>query len=170
MSDDLKNALPHREAGQILKGFAASTGAPGNAFIISYKYWMDHRAIGIEAGYTDWVNAIPDQKEFPQKMYSIWRMNLGTKYEFKPDRQLLFFLNQEDKGMTETLQQMFPKGALNKISTWDPSRDFYIYVVPPPGCAFAINKANITPKQCAPADASIQGRAVEGVVGTVLPW
>ncbi len=167
MSDYLKNALPHREAGQILKGFAASTGAPGNAFIISYKYWMDHRAIGIEAGYTDWSNAIPDPKEFPQKMYSIWQMDLDTKYEFKPDRQLLFFVNQEDKSTTETLKKMFPTGTLNTINTWDPAKDFYIYTVPPLGCDFAINKAKVTPKQCAPADSSTQGRTV---VGNILPW
>src|SRR5260370_28581801 len=99
-------------------------------------------------------------------MYSIWQMDLDTKYEFKPDRQLLFFVNQEDKSTTETLKKMFPTGTLNTINTWDPAKDFYIYTVPPLGCDFAINKAKVTPKQCAPADSSTQGRTV---VGNILP-
>jgi hypothetical protein len=50
----IDSSLPHSEAGRILRGFAESDGGFGNAFMIGYPYWWDHRAVGIEAGRTDY--------------------------------------------------------------------------------------------------------------------
>src|SRR5262249_3300684 len=68
MADYRSSTLPHKQAGQILAGFSASTGAPGNAFMIAFKYWMDHRAIGIEAGEIHWPDGIADPAQMPQVM------------------------------------------------------------------------------------------------------
>ena len=45
---------PHAQAGGLLRGFAESDGAYGNAFVLSSPHWWDTRAVGIEAGLMYW--------------------------------------------------------------------------------------------------------------------
>ncbi|MBN2472413.1 MAG: hypothetical protein JXN59_16930, partial [Anaerolineae bacterium] len=37
-------AQPYSQTGRILRGFADSNGSYGNAFMVAYPYWLDHRA------------------------------------------------------------------------------------------------------------------------------
>ena len=154
MADYRSSTLPHKQAGQILAGFSASTGAPGNAFMIAYKYWMDHRAIGIEAGEIHWANGIADPTQMPEVMFDQMRINEITRYDgvaryaFNPNRQMLFFLNSADSVGLATVQKLFPKGLIMPIQAYDVTRDFEIYVVSPPGCDWARQNLGINPAAC----------------------
>jgi hypothetical protein len=126
----------HREAGQVLKGFEQSTGAPGNAFMISFRYWWDHRALAIEAGDLDWRlnNGIVGDNMMPNLLAAI-RANIGTAHEIRPDRQLMFFLNQNDKDNLLSLQNWLPSGTtVERVQTDTPLKDFMILLSPPVGC------------------------------------
>ena len=129
-------AQDHREAGQVLRGFEQSTGAPGNAFMISYAYWWDHRAVAIEAGDINWRlnNGIVGNDMLPNLLNAI-HANVGTRYEIRPDRQLLFFLNQNDTANLAQLKKWLPAGSIvERMQTDTPAKDFIVLLSPPVGC------------------------------------
>jgi hypothetical protein len=149
MDNYRQSTLPHHQMGQILGGFMNSTGAPGNAFMIAYPYWTDNRAIGIEAGDVHWNNTLPTNDNFPQQLYDIMIRNIGTSYELHPDRQMMFFLNQNDAPMTKNIMATFPGGTLMNIPSYNSTRDFKIYVSPPLGCAWVTSHLGNTLASCA---------------------
>ena len=123
-------SLPYSTAGRVLRGFAESNGSYGNAFMVAYPYWMDHRAIGIEAGRIDWPNGLLSIYDLPQQI----RDNMANpEYAFDPDRAVLFFYNQSDQESPVVLQQWFPQGNSILQSTGDELKDFYTFIAPPPG-------------------------------------
>jgi len=153
MGDYRQSTLPHRQAGQILRGFIDSTGAPGNAFMLAYRYWWDHRAVAIESGDPSWPNGIADTSNLPVNIIAFMQSNQGSKYALRADRQLLFFVNQEDIPSQGTLKDMFPQGQLMKIASYNSTRDFYIFVAPAVGCQWAMEKIGGTFREC-PTDAA----------------
>jgi hypothetical protein len=148
MTNYRQSSLPYKQVGQILSGFINSTGAPGNAFMVAYPYWMDHRAIGIESGDYHWNNTLASPDNFPDHLFDIIRGNSNSKYELRPDRQMLFFLNQEDDTMKNKLSQLFPGGTLMTIPSYNETRDFKIYVSPPVGCDWVTKNLRITLSAC----------------------
>ncbi|GAB4553417.1 MAG: hypothetical protein OHK0023_22510 [Anaerolineae bacterium] len=126
---------PYRQMGTLMRNFINSTGTPGNVFLMGYPYSWDHRAVGIEAGAIGWDNGInPEYRtaDFMNKM----RDFEGTRYTFRPDRQVMVFLRVEDAdGLLET-SEFFPGGKAIRIRAYRPERDFIIYVAPPVGCPY----------------------------------
>ncbi len=122
-------SLPYTVAGRVLRGFAESDGSYGNAFMVAYPYWFDHRAIGIEGGRIDWPNGLIALEDLPQKI----RDNMGTAYAFDPDRAVLFFYTIRDEETPEVLQRWFPAGHSVLHTTGMEVKDFYTYIAPPPG-------------------------------------
>jgi hypothetical protein len=124
------SSLPYSEVGRVLRGFAESDGSYGNAFMIGYAYWWDHRAIGIEAGRTDWQNGIDTTimsiPDFIREGYEC-RTN---DYELNPDRDLLFFVAPADTGTQELLQTWFPTGYGSFYETYQFGDNYYLYRVP----------------------------------------
>jgi len=119
---------PYTEAGRFLRGFADSGGSLGNAFMIAYPYWWDHRAVGIEAGVTDWPNgiiSINDVKSFIQDA-----AQRNTQYRLDPDKDLLFFYNTADTATGTQLQEWFPNGSKQLIHSYKCGDDFMVYRVP----------------------------------------
>ncbi len=170
MSDYLASALPHKQAGQILAGFSNSTGAPGNAFMIAYKYWMDNRAIGIEGGEIHWPDTIVDSSNLPQAMYDQMRANENTHYAFHPDKQMLFFVNNDDTVAVTKLKEMFPDGIFMPVQAFEPTRNFQFFVAPPPGCDWAKQNLGFMPNACASILNPAGGSAMSnGLVPTASP-
>jgi hypothetical protein len=146
MSDYHTSSQPHSQGGQILRGFEASTGAPGNAFLIGYVYWWDHRAVAIDAddlGWRDQHGIVRDNPNFPSDVVAAIKANVigaikasfGTRYEIRPDRQLMFFLDQNDKQVLAGLQSWLPPGSVvEHIQSFTPSQDFLLLIAPPVGC------------------------------------
>jgi hypothetical protein len=123
---------PYREAGDFLRGFAESNGSLGNAFMFGFVNWWDHRAVGIEAGVTDWPNGVVNLDDLPRLLNNgLVRMD---QYTLDPEKPLLFFYSIEDVAAEERFLQWFPQGYSQVIRTAKPERGEYkIYFVPPLG-------------------------------------
>lgn len=119
---------PYTEAGRFLRGFADSGGALGNAFMIAYPYWWDHRAVGIEAGVTDWPNGIVTLDSVPNFIRDTAQR--VDQYKLDPEKDLLFFYNLADTNTETQLQQWFPNGTKQLIHSYKPGDDFMVYRVP----------------------------------------
>ncbi|MBX3083058.1 MAG: glycosyltransferase family 39 protein [Anaerolineae bacterium] len=148
------STLPYHQAGEILRGFSESVGSSGNAFMIAYPYWWDHRALAIEAGDIRWNNGVLDDN-LKVRLIGMMTSNVGTPYEMRPDRQMLFFLNKDVTLTTPNsltvLQEMFPNGVVTRISSYNESRDFLLYTVQPVGCDWVLENIGVNTTFCAPA-------------------
>lgn len=123
-------ALPYTQAGSILRGFAESDGAFGNAFMIAYPYWWDHRAVGLNAGLTDWPNGIITIDHVPRFLFDSWQR--VDKYRLNPDKDLLFFYSIDDEESDRLVKKWFPEGRAQRVGNYqnEPLQDFMIYRVP----------------------------------------
>lgn len=123
------NALPYSTAGEYLHQFAVDEGnGYSNAFIISYPFWWDHRAVGIEAGRIDFPNSIVNLTDIPAFLgNSAVRLD---EYKLDPERDLLFFFNPSDQAALEWLEANFPNGVWQNIQTYQPGKSFNVYRVP----------------------------------------
>ena len=122
-----RTAKPQSLAGQVLRGFAESGGAFGNAFIVASPHWWGHRSVGVEAGVLYWENVA-----FLEDMASLIanRLAFEAKYPLKPGRDLLFFYSQMNDAAPRQLSEWFPSGGSLMIETHLPAQNFYIYRVP----------------------------------------
>ncbi len=138
---------PYTEVGKFLRGFSDSGGSLGNAFMIAYPYWWDHRAVGIEAGVTDWPNGIVTRDFLPGFLKEAAQRT--DAYLLNPDKDLLFFYNTEDTETENQLLKWFPTGAIQKIASYKPGADFMVYRVPKIGAQglmdFEIATGQLTP-------------------------
>ncbi len=130
-------ALPHSEAGAILRGFAESDGSYGNAFMISYPYWWDARALGIEAGTLGlvpgemlWPNGIDTTLIDIPTFLDNAAHRLNPAYRLDPDRDLLFFYSKDDEQTRLSMQEWFPNGRELLVDSYQENDDFFIYRVP----------------------------------------
>ena len=128
-------AQPYSQAGRILRGFAESEGSYGNAFMVAFPYWFDHRAIGIEGGRIDWPNGLITLDSLAQKI----RDNAGTPYAFDPDRAVLFFYNTADTAAQDMLLSWFPDASIIQQTTPNDLKDFFTLIAPPPGRAWLVD-------------------------------
>ncbi|MCC7446031.1 MAG: hypothetical protein IT324_01380 [Anaerolineae bacterium] len=149
MDDYRDSTLPHRQAGRIMQGFINSTGAPGNAFVVDFDYWWDYRALGIEAGDPHWANIVWRNPSYKESLIQLIQKNMRTAYEFRPDREALFFVEPSHIVMLDLLREVFPKGTVIKVPSFKPSRDFLMYTVPPVGCAWMQTNIGESPASCA---------------------
>lgn len=148
MRDYRNSTFPYRQAGAIMRGFAQSTGAYGNVFMIAFPYWWDHRALAIEAGVPKWGNGVL-REEAVQSILNFLRANIGTPFEMRPDRQMLFFFNPNDQTLVSELAEVFPDGVVIRIAAYNSERDFNLYVTPPLGCAWMQRYLERTGNFCA---------------------
>ncbi|MFN8376630.1 MAG: hypothetical protein U0694_27635, partial [Anaerolineae bacterium] len=131
----LISSLPYSDVGRVLRGFAESDGSFGNAFMVGFPYWWDHRAIGIEAGRTDWPNGIDTNTvSIPDFIREAVDCRSGD-YQLNPDRDLLFFVSPDDSDTQSLLQTWFPSGYGSFYSTYQIGDNYYLYRVPRLGAA-----------------------------------
>lgn len=123
------SSLPYSQAGRILKGFAESDGGFGNAFMIAYMYWWDHRALGLEAGLTDWPNGIISREAVPSFLRDSAERR-DPRYRLDPTKDLLFFYAISDLETSAQLKSWFPQGHERQIVTYQTGDDFMLYRVP----------------------------------------
>jgi len=123
------SSLPYSDVGRILNGFAVSDGSYGNAFMIAYIYWWDHRAIGLEAGLTDWPNGIVSRENVP-RFLSDAALRSNIRYRLDPQKDLLFFYAVPDLETSAALKAWFPQGHERQVVTYQEGDDFMQYRVP----------------------------------------
>ena len=125
----LVSSLPYSDPGRVLQGFAISDGAYGNAFMIAYPFWWDHRAIGMEAGRNDWPNGIVSLGDVPRFLRDSLA-NAGSRYQLDPTRDLLFFYNVADDQTAQQLSEWFPAGRAIRYPSYQAGDDFMVFRVP----------------------------------------
>jgi len=156
MAQYRNSTLPHHQAGTIMSNFINSTGAPGNVFMIGWVNGWDHRALAIEAGllgkseFDRWDNGILWDKPV-ENVLTKMSMNLGTRFELRPDRQILFFLDHGDTASLEKLQAVFGPGQVIYYPSFKKDRDFLGYIAPPVGCDWFKEKFAAVSQYCVPA-------------------
>lgn len=121
------SSLPYTEVGRVLRGFAESDGSFGNAFMIAYPYWWDHRAIGIEAGRVDWSNGIVSRAAVPQFLADAYAR--AGRYRLDPDRDLLFLYAPDDDDTGAALREWFPQGRSLLVQSYQDDA-YRLYRVP----------------------------------------
>jgi hypothetical protein len=136
------SVYPYSEAGTFLRGFTESGGAFGNAFVIAYPHWWDHRALAIEAGVPSWANTLVDTDGdsgpghaldgLPEVLEAA-RERTGP-FRLNPVRDLLFFYSVDDETSLERLKLWFPDGYAQAIDSAYPKAGggFMTFRVPAP--------------------------------------
>ncbi|MEM6283127.1 MAG: hypothetical protein AAF787_13105, partial [Chloroflexota bacterium] len=125
----LLSSLPYRQAGDELEQFNRQIGrVEGNAFMIAYPYWWDHRALGIEGGMIDYPNGIVTLEEVPTFIRDSYLRS--NEYRFDPNRNILFFLSPADTASAEQLRDWFPDGLYNVVEIPEQNRSYATYRVP----------------------------------------
>lgn len=169
MSEYRVSTLPHAQAGKIMKGFSDSTGAPGNAFMVAFPYWWDHRALAINAEDIAWNNGVL-QDNLQARLISMIQVNTSTpRYAFRVDRQVLFFLNVQDQASKDVLTKLFPgiiyleqKASVDELAetlsvdqlrAYTEGRRFLVGIAPPVGCEWWAKYLRDVrlPEECLPA-------------------
>jgi len=127
----------HSLPGRILRGFVLSEGNYGNAFMVGYQHWLDHRIIGAEAGVLDFVNGIADfggrtaVERIPDFVNdAAYCTGPENPHRLDPNRDLLFFYHREDEAAAKRLQELFPDGQARFVQGERERDNFYMYRVP----------------------------------------
>lgn len=97
---------PYHEIAQPLRAFAESEGSYGNAFMIAYPHWLDHRILGTMAGDIRWPNGVVQRTDLPD----VIARNAGTPYEYDPTVPLFVMYHRDDSETAAYLDELFPGG------------------------------------------------------------
>jgi hypothetical protein len=127
----LVSSKPYSSAGALLRNFATNEGSYGNAFLVAYPYWWDHRAVGIEGGRINWPNGIISRDDIPRFLRDA--AGRVDAYALDLDRPLLFMYSPDDIDTELRLQLWFPDGRSETIATPHPTDTYRVYTVPPLG-------------------------------------
>ena len=110
---------PMSDAANHLRGFVASDGAFGNAFIITHPYWWDSRNIAAEAGQWNWwQNRGAPIEELPRLIREAWQRT--DEFALDPERDLLFFHSVDAPDTAAQLQALFPHGRSQIVQSYMP--------------------------------------------------
>ena len=129
----LLSSLPYRQGGEHLYAFNHEVGGIGNAFMIAYPYWWDHRALGFEAGIVNWQNGIVTLADVPQFLENAMRRT--DAYHLNVERDLLFFYSVDDVATRTQLSAWFSNGEHHEITIQEQNRNYAMFQVPALGQA-----------------------------------
>jgi hypothetical protein len=104
------------EVGHVIRSFSDSVGTPDSAWVVGSAHWVDTRLVGINAGY-------------PTKDYAIWPDHFHDTLTV--DAPKMFIIRPEEETSLSILQEMYPEGWLRLYKSEVPTKDFYVFVVPP---------------------------------------
>ncbi len=121
-------SLPHSEAGRVLRGFAESDGTYGNAFLVGFPHWWDHRAVGIAGGKPDWPNGVVSLNQLKTMMVSA--INKVDDFRLDVERDLLFFVSVDDVDGLAWLENQFPDGRATLRQSYQYDDQYMLYRVP----------------------------------------
>jgi hypothetical protein len=122
---------PYREIAKPLRAFAQGEGSYGNAFMVAYPHWLDHRILGTMAGDIRWPNGLVTRED----LFGQIRANAGTRYTYDPDRPLFVMYHAQDAETGTYLEDALPGGISELVEyTYDTeggaaSGSFYVYRV-----------------------------------------
>jgi hypothetical protein len=104
------------EMGQVIRNFGETTGSPETAWVIGYPHWVDTRLVGMIAGQTIRDVAFPIEK---------------LSETVADPRPKLFIVFPQDEASLSALNSVYPQGILTMHVSKTPTKDFFIFYVPP---------------------------------------
>jgi hypothetical protein len=104
------------ELGTFMRRFVDTIGAPEDAYLVPYPYWVDDRIMNIEAGFPIQSKHYLFSEEIPDFIFG--------------GRPTLFLLFAEDTESLEALLQKFPDGYYARVVSSYPGNDFIYFIVP----------------------------------------
>lgn len=149
-------SLPYSDAGRVLREFALYQAGYGNAFMVAYPYWWDHRAVGLSAGVEGvWQNGVYDfipndtltrsVDYVPHFMREAFNRRDRTGYD--PERPLLFFYSPFDEDTSQQLRAWFPEGEETLMPSYQETDSFKVYRAMPLGLQGYIDFITLTNPQ-----------------------
>jgi hypothetical protein len=128
-----QTVLPYSEGGAVVRRFAVDEGnGYGNAFILAYPHWWDHRALGAEAGALRWNNSILATDNIARDLFNALMRSPDDPFRLDPDRALLFILSPDDNAGLTQLSQYFPNHKASLLISYN-NRGYMVFEAPPPG-------------------------------------
>lgn len=123
---------PLSDGGRLLRGFAESDGAYGNAFMLAYPHWWDYRIVASEAGIAPmrWTNGDIELQMLPQKMAEAVGRDENDIGYLHPDRDLLIMYADEHEEASAQLKEWFPDGRESRLPTYRDDVFVRVYRVP----------------------------------------
>lgn len=103
---------PYGEIARPLRTFLDSGGRLGNAFVVAYPHWLDHRILGARAGDLLWPNGLASRTDLPAAI----ARNAGTRYAFDPGGPVFVMLHPADGDTAVYLRQRFAGGEIREVS------------------------------------------------------
>ena len=117
----MRGAWNTSQMGEVIRGFAESSGDLDSAYVVPYPYWVDTRLVGINAGY-------------PEKDYALWPEEIPLTLA-NPDAKL-FLVKEEDQATLDILHETYPEGWFEKYENPFPGKNFWMFFVPPEEVAY----------------------------------
>ncbi len=97
---------PYSAIARPMRAFAQGEGSYGNAFMVAYPHWLDHRILGTMAGDIRWPNGLVTRDE----LVPMIERNQGTAYQYDPTKPLFVMYDPEDMETAAYLAALFPGG------------------------------------------------------------
>jgi hypothetical protein len=127
------SAQSYSAGGDQLRSFAAGDQQGyGNAYILSYPYWWDHRAVGISGGAIKWDNTILTSQEIPTSLRNSLLRRPNGVFPLDPNLDLFFLVSPDDAEGLAWLISHFPTGLTTSHESTN-GRSFLTYRVPAVG-------------------------------------
>lgn len=99
---------PYHAIAEPVREFAQGEGSYGNAFMVAYPYWLDHRILGTVAGDIRWPNGLVQREDLLTRI----QLNRGTAYQFDPTRPIFVMFNSNDPETGDYLEHLIPGGSV----------------------------------------------------------
>jgi hypothetical protein len=124
---------PYHEISKPMRDFAQGEGSYGNAFMVAYPHWLDHRILGTMAGDIRWPNGLVTREDLLPAI----RRNQGTPYQYDSTKPLWVMYHIDDPDTAAYLDTLLPGGTHTlyeyRYETLEPGYysqgSFYIFTV-----------------------------------------
>jgi hypothetical protein len=104
------------EIGEVVRGWATSTGDWDTVVVKAFPYWVDTRAVGIYAGKFGWNSVALEMDQLD---------------DLKDDpRPKLFILHNDDENAVDFLRRTYPEGTLTYHVSEYTDKHYFTYLVP----------------------------------------
>jgi hypothetical protein len=99
---------PYMLMAQPMRDFDNTEGSLGNAFMVAYPHWLDHRILGSSAGDLEWPNGLLSVNDLVPTI----QRNQGTRFQYDPLKPIFVMYNAADMDTEAYLRTTYPGGSL----------------------------------------------------------
>jgi len=109
-----RSAWNTSEIASVIRQFDETIGDDKQAWVVPYPHWVDTRLVGIQAvGYV--------------KDFALWQSDIETTSDAPAPK--LYIFKPEDEDTHQILQDLYPRGIVDRFDSSVDGRDFLLYYV-----------------------------------------